>query len=194
MITNISFLIVSLIRKGQPEQLIARCDPMGIFPRMKSILTFENSDEGLLELYRTVLIDTPIAPYFEEFFNSETTNDKHFEEFQRVFNEREISIITNMIKKLWLEDFYLYCMSIGGTTATIMKELLDFEADRRAISIMINSFNTQLNDPFKRDSERHDLFCSFGTLYPEAIELFSKVSDISQLGVVLSNYAEIYRL
>lgn len=121
---------------------MSKCDPMGAFPRMKSILTFENSEDGLHELYRTVLVDTPIAPYFEEFFTTDRVVDRPFEELQRVYGEREISIITNTIKKLWLEDFYAFCMSLGGMTAQVMDELLSFEADRRAISIMINSFDT----------------------------------------------------
>ena len=72
-----------------------------------------------------------------------------------------------MLQKLWLEDFYDYCMKIGGDTWTIMKQLLEFEADRRAISITINSFNTNLNDASSRDLDRKKLYCSFGTLYPE---------------------------
>ena len=54
-------------------------------------------------------------------------------------DEVEIDIITNTLQKLWLEDFYRYTQSLGGETAIIMKELLEFEADRRAISITINS-------------------------------------------------------
>lgn len=194
MITNISFLIVSLIKKGKPEVLVSKCDPMGTFPRMKSILTFENSEDGLHDLYRTVLVDTPIAPYFEEFFAADRGSvDRPFDEMQRVYNEREISIIANTIKKLWLEDFYAYCMSLGGITAQVMGELLSFEADRRAISIMINSFDTPLNDPFRR-SERRELFCSFGSLYPEGIDKFDEVNDMIQLGAVLSKYGDIDRL
>jgi vacuolar-type H+-ATPase subunit C/Vma6 len=57
-----------------------------------------------------------------------------------------------------------------------MKELLEFEADRRAISITINSFGTSLNDPHNRESERKALFCNFGTLYPETtMNAFTKV-------------------
>ena len=67
----------------------------------------------------------------QEFFSTERVSDKPFDELQRVFNEREISVITNTIKKLWLEDFYRFCMGLGGETALVMGPLLSFEADRR---------------------------------------------------------------
>jgi len=79
----------------------------------------------------------------------------------------------------------------------VMKELLEFEADRRAISITINSFNTNLNDASNCDSERKKLYCSFGTLYPEATLIkFSQVSDMGQLAAALEPYkafADLYR-
>lgn len=74
-----------------------------------------------------------------------------------------------------------------------MKDLLEFEADRRAISIMINSFATPLNDPLRRQ-ERASMFASFGTLYPSAIEKFSQVGDMSQLGAVLEDYKPFHLL
>jgi V-type H+-transporting ATPase subunit d len=178
---------------------ISQKNPLGNSPFFKSLLTFENfeNSDGLVELYRTVLVDTPVARYFETYFNSELKADQPGREIQRVYNEVEIEIITNMLQKLWLEDFYAYCLKLGGDTAEIMTTLLNFEADRRAITITINSFNSALNEPFKRDDERKSLYCSFGTLYPEATMFsFSKVSNMSQLADALKPYrtfANIYK-
>jgi V-type H+-transporting ATPase subunit d len=136
LISNISFIITSMIKGSDPAQLLNKCLPLGRSPHLKSVMTFENVDnsDGLVELYRTVLIDTPVASYFETYFNSEVKSDQPSREIQRVYNEIEIDIITNMLQKLWLEDFYKFCtQSIGGDTGEIMKELLEFEADRRAI-------------------------------------------------------------
>jgi len=191
-IQNISFIITSLIKGSQDhEDLLAKCHPLGRSPHLKSILTFENfeNSDGLVELYRTVLVDTPVGRYFETYFNSEIKADQPSRELQRVYNEVEIDIITNMLQKIWLEDFYRYCCELGGDTAIIMKELLEFEADRRAISITINSFGTALNEPFKRDDERKSLYCNFGKLYPEATMFaFSKVGDMAQLANALEPY------
>lgn len=194
LISNISFLITSLIRGADPSTLLAKCNRLGAFPRLKTILTFENSADGLVELYRTVLVDTPVAPYFEKYFESDLKSDEPLHNVERVYNDVEIDIITNMLQKLWLEDFYRFTQSLGGETALYMKELLEFEADRRAIAITINSFGTQLNDPQARESDRRPLYCNFGKLYPEGIESFSKVGDLQSLSEALAPYDTYRRL
>jgi len=200
LISNISFIITSLIKGADPAVLLQKCLPLGRSPHLKAVMTFDNAEsgDGLVELYRTVLIDTPVAGYFETFFNSEVKSDQPAREMQRVYNEVEIDIITNQLQKLWLEDFYHYCtVTLGGETGRVMGELLEFEADRRAISITLNSFKTALNEPSNRDSERKKLYCSFGTLYPEAtLFSFSKVGDEAQLAQALEPYkvfADLYR-
>jgi V-type H+-transporting ATPase subunit d len=194
MINNICFLISSLIEGSQPETLLSKCDPLGSFPYMKSILTFDNSDNGLLQLYSTFLVDTPVAKYFELFFTNYASTKQHaghqgVDHINQIFQEEEIEVIDNILKKLWLEDFYMYTQKLGGETASAMKELLEFEADRRAISIMNNSFNTYLNDPQRRD-DRQALFASFGKLYPAGIQSFKNVGDPSSLGAALAPYTE----
>jgi len=199
LIVNICFIITSLIKGADPETLLAKCLALGRSPHLRSVLTFENFEgsDGLVELYRTVLVDTPVAPYFEKYFNSEIKADQPTREIQRVYSEVEIDIITNMLQKLWLEDFYEFCQMLGGDTWEAMKILLDFEADRRAISITINSFGTPLNEPIARDTDRKNLYCSFGDLYPEAtMHGFAKVSDTQQLQAALEPYkvyADLWR-
>jgi hypothetical protein len=39
-----------------------------------------------------------------------------------------------VLQRCRLEDFYSYTQSLGGETALAMKELLEFEADKRAIA------------------------------------------------------------
>jgi len=190
MIRNVSFLISGLINQNDPLELLAECDEMGKFPRMRSVLVFENVDDGLKDLYRTVLIDTPIGKYFEAFFEKSGVlkNDQSMDSFRRIFNEQDIDLVTNTILRYWLEDFYAFCVALGGTTGEMMAQLLEFEADKRAISIMINSFNTPLNE-LEKKRERQQLFCAFGSLYPEGIKQFEEVTDQQQLGDVLRDYA-----
>jgi len=189
MINNISFLIISLIKGGNPETLLAKCHPLGKFPYMSSILTFENSEDGLLDLYKTFLIDTPVAKYFELYFLSVLAEGHHegMEHIHQIFREEQIEVINDMLKKFWLEDFYAYCLALGGENGAVMGELLDFEADKRAILIMVNSFGTALNDPSRRD-ERQKLFASCGKLYPEAINKFQDIGDMAGLSEALSKY------
>jgi len=191
LIHSISLIISSIIKGANVEELIQKCHPLGRSPQLKAIMTFDNFEnaDGLVELYRTVLVETPVAPYFEQYFSSNLKTDSPGREIQKVYNEVEIDIIENMIQKLCLEDFYAYTQTLGGETAAIMKELLEFEADKRAINITLNSFNSNLNDPQNRASDRKNLYCCFGKLYPEAtMSSFVKVSNPQQLAAALQPY------
>jgi len=190
LIESITLIISSLIKGAHPEDVWAKCHPLGKSPYLKAILTFDNeSADGLIELYRTVLVDTPVAPYFEKFFNSELKGDQPGQEIQKVYNDLEIDIIKNSIMKLWLEDFYSYCQKLGGPTALMMTELLDFEADTRAINITLNSFTSNLNDSGNRASVRRSLYCNFGKLYPDTTMFkFSQVTNPQELAKALSPY------
>jgi len=194
LIKSISFIISSLIKGADVETLLNKCHPLGRSPQLKSMMTFENfeNSDGLVELYRTVLIDTPVAPYFEKYFNTELKSEGG-QGLQKVYNEVEIDIIDNMLQKLWLEDFYMYCCELGGETAAIMKELLEFEADRRAIQITINSFSSNLNGKENQGSERRQLYCNFGQLYPKATwNDFNVVGSFAALGPALQSYPLYY--
>jgi len=190
LLRSISFVISSLIKGAHPEELLTKCHPLGRSPHLKQIMTFENfeNSDGLVELYRTVLVDTPVAHYFERYFDTELKGDQPGQNIQKVYNEVEIDIIDNTLQKLWLEDFYAYTQTLGGTTAEMMKELLEFEADKRALAITINSFSTNLSDRAKR-GDRRALYCNFGQLYPEAtMKKFDEVGKMEELERALSGY------
>jgi len=199
-IDSFSFIVSGIINGNMsPKELLAQCHPLGKSPHLKSLLTFEQFDgaDALVELYRTVLVDMPIGPYFARFFGDQLKTHEASREIARVYNDVEIHVITDMIKRFWLEDFYAYCRTLGGETWAIMKEVLEFAADKRAITIVNTSFaHALLNDPVKRDKDRKELFCTFGSLYPEATHgspnstntSFSKVGDASQLQQALAVY------
>lgn len=193
MISNITFLIGSLNKGGSPDVLLEKCEPLGRFPYMQSVLTYETgSTGGLSELYSTFLVDSPVARYFEAYFKG-GQGDGRLEEIGQVFQEEPMEVLDLALKKLWLEDFYRFTQNLGGETAAVMKELLEFEADRKAISIMVNSFGTHLNDPPHRD-DRQSLFPSLGKLYPEGLAQFSNVGDISSLLGALEAYPEYHEI
>jgi len=190
MIRNVTFLLIGLTNDAHKDQLMAKCEPMGRFPRMGSILTFEGADDdALLELYRTVLIDTPIGKYFEQFFKCNSRGgDNTMEAMQDMIADSKIDLMADNIIRFWMEDFYRYCKELGGMTSDIMSLILEYRADKQAILIMLNSFETNLNNPYNND-ERQQLFCSFGSLYPDAIHQFKKVNDEPGLIQILDKYA-----
>ena len=75
-----------------------------------------------------------------------------------------------MFKKSYLESFYDLCKDIGGTTWDVMKEILEFEADRVVIGLTRNCFG---NKDIKPGLDRSRLFPDFGTL----LDWHSRIAD-----------------
>jgi len=174
MIDNIVLLITGTLHERDLNELIEKCHPLGMFEAMPSLVAAANP----AELYNTVLVDTPLAPYFKEHYHTEDD-----------LNEENIEIIRNTLYKAYLEDFYRYCLRIGGATAEVMGEILMFEADRRAINITINSFGTELTK-----EKREDLYPNFGLLYPEGIMRLAKADDIEQVRAIVDAFGDYSHL
>ena len=96
------------------------------------------------DLYRMVLVDTPLGPYFGDCLSLED------------IDEMNIEIIRNTLYKAYLEDFYDFCQGIGAGTAEVMGDILTLEADRRAINITVNSLETDL-DLKSREKRAHTI-------------------------------------
>ncbi|TKR61978.1 hypothetical protein L596_026002 [Steinernema carpocapsae] len=125
MIDNIILLITGTLHQRPITELISKCHPLGSFEQMEAIHIASTP----AELYNAVLVDTPLAPYFVDCISEQD------------LDEMNVEIIRNTLYKAYIEDFYKFCQSLGGETATVMCEILAFEADRRAIIITINSFD-----------------------------------------------------
>lgn len=65
MIDNVVNIIEGLKNKVDIENLLTNADPLGYFPEMRSIKVLDGDD--YTGLYRDVLIDTPVGPYFMRF-------------------------------------------------------------------------------------------------------------------------------
>jgi len=167
MIDNVVLLITGTLHERDLEELMAKCHPLGMFESIGSL----HGATSVEDLYNSVLVDTPLAPYFAECLSEED------------LNELNIEIIRNTLYKSYLEDFYGYCLSLGGETAAIMAEILKFEADRRAINITINSFGTDL-----AKDDRGKLYPNFGELFPEGTTELAKADDADQVRSAVDIY------
>ncbi|GJD06114.1 V-type proton ATPase subunit d 1 [Galdieria sulphuraria] len=154
-------------------ELLEKCNTLGSFPAM-STLSIVSTPE---ELYREILVDTPLAPYFAECVSFDD------------LTETNIEIIRNILYKAYLEDFYQFCCSLGGTTEKIMCEILQFEADRRIINITLNSLGSKLS----REA-RENLYPSIGSLVPEGTLKLSRAEDVQSVNSVLESYDLFRRL
>lgn len=190
MIENVMLLLRGTLSGRNVNELITQCHPLGMFKEstMRSIPNFEASPRGYSELYETVLVDTPVGKYFQQYLDNYATRVSAASEVRNILEEVQIEILKNSLMKLYLEDFYDFCMQLGGETAEVMGVLLRARADRNAINITLNSFGTPLNDPLMRESHRKILYPSIGELYPEGIDQLVRVDEDSKLVHVMSYY------
>ncbi|KAI9592360.1 V0 complex, c/d subunit of ATPase [Syncephalis fuscata] len=135
MIDNVILLITGTLHDRDTHELLDRCHPLGIFDAMPALCAAST----VSDIYHTVLVETPLAPYFQGCLSAHD------------LDELNIEIIRNTLYKAYLEDFYQFCTTLNGPTGEIMTEILEFEADRRTINITANSFGTELT---KEDRSR----------------------------------------
>ena len=194
MIENVMLLLRGTLSGRNVNDLMEQCHPLGMFKdsTMRVIPTFEASARGYADLYETVLVDTPVGPYFQMYLDSESESLASTSEMRAILEETKIEMLKNSLLKYYLEDFYALCESMGGETADIMCHLLRMKADKHSISITLNSFGTPLNDPTMRETDRKKLYPSIGNLYPHGVDLLSKVEDDATLVQMLS-FSPMYR-
>lgn len=172
MIDNVILLITGTLHERDTAELMEKCHPLGKFEAMATLSVATNTQE----LYNSVIVDTPLAPYFAACLS------------EHDLNELNIEIIRNTLYKAYLEDFYRFCMELGGETASVMCEILEFEADRRAINITINSFGTELTK-----DDRSKLYPSIGKLYPWGSAKLGKAEEVDAVQNICTMYGSYGR-
>jgi V-type H+-transporting ATPase subunit d len=190
MIENVMLLLRGTLSGRNINDLMAQCHPLGMFKEstMRNIPSFEANSRGYADLYETVLVDTPVGPYFSRYLQQSSAGISAASDVRNVLEEVQIEILKNSLLKLYLEDFYAFCESLGGETAEVCCALLRARADRAAINITLNSFGTPLNEPTMRETDRKRLYPSIGDLYPAGTDLLSRVDDESKLAQALSPF------
>ena len=88
-IDNVVNVIEGLKNKVDIDVLINNADPLGYFPEIRNIKVLEGDDYS--GLYRDVLIDTPVGPYFMKFLEEEMVREggesRTMQEVQNIFKE-----------------------------------------------------------------------------------------------------------
>ncbi|KNG51678.1 vacuolar atp synthase subunit d [Stemphylium lycopersici] len=173
MIDNVALLITGTLHERDTRELLERCHPLGWFETMPVLCVATNIEE----LYNSVLIETPLAPYFKGSLSHQD------------LDELNIEIIRNTLYKNYLEDFHSWinsCPEIAGTpTSDVMSEVLEFEADRRSINISLNSFGTELSK-----ADRKKLYPDLGKLYPEGTLMLSRADDVEGVRIAVESVAD----
>ncbi|KAJ5925676.1 V-type proton ATPase subunit d [Penicillium verhagenii] len=172
MIDNIALLITGTLHERDTRELLERCHPLGWFETLPVLCVATNIEE----LYNSVLIETPLAPFFKGSLSHQD------------LDELNIEIVRNTLYKNYLEDFYKFVNTdsdFSGPTQEVMSEILQFEADRRSINITLNSFGTELSK-----QERRKLYPEFGKLYPEGSLMLSRAEDVEGVALAVSAVAD----
>ncbi|KAH8582183.1 vacuolar ATP synthase subunit d [Cryptosporidium sp. chipmunk genotype I] len=179
MIDNVVNLIQGAMNKKPAEELLARLDPLGYFPEIRAFVALDLSS-SFDELYKSILIETPIGPYFDEFLTSFSGEN---EDVTSIVKEMDLEILRSSLKKSWLEDFYRFCQTLNPTSAEVMSHVLKCEADFRLLAITLNSLNFNF-------SSASTLYPSFGYLYPEGTEQIRKAWNDTRVRAALEPYSK----
>lgn len=172
MISNVLKLISASRQDRDLMKEMFKLNPLGLFENIKAIAAGRSVDE----MYELVLVDSPIARFF-------TKMD------MRDFDELKTDHLDAMLKKNYLESFYDFCETLDGTSARVMKEILEFEADRRVLS-MTRSNSMSKAIP-KEDLKK--LYPDFGLL----VDYHSKLGDVdepNQIKDIVRPFNEYYQI
>lgn len=171
MIDNVSLMITGTLHERDRLEILSKCHPLGWFdtlPTLSIALDMES-------LYNSVLVDTPLAPFFKGCISADDLDDLNIE------------IIRNRLYKNYLEAFAAMVeTSFDQPDRDIMMRMLNFEADRRVINVTVNSMANEDMSP----EDKLSLFPSFGLLYPTYHAQLSEVEEIDQLKIVLDSISD----
>ncbi|PJF17336.1 ATP synthase (C/AC39) subunit [Paramicrosporidium saccamoebae] len=173
-IDNVVFLITAMLHESATtEELIERCHPLGLFEALPALTVARNVEE----LYNTVLVETPLAPYFKECLKAKDLDD---------FN---VEIIRNTLHRAYLEDFNRFCGQCDSTTAEVMGMVLAHEADRRTLNVIINSLGTSIPRETKIA-----LLPKFGRLHELGVSLkLANAEELTQVKSIVEAECPEYR-
>jgi V-type H+-transporting ATPase subunit d len=169
MIQNAIKLTCASMSGRKAADVLVRCHPLGMFEGMEGLTSATSIDD----IYDIVLIDSPIG----QFYQGVNRN---------VYDDLSVEQIKCLLYKNWLEAFYVFCMEVGGTTWEVMKEILEFEADRFVITL---TRNTQ-GFGFLKPEDRQELYPQVGNLVPNHPELATCERD-EQLLAILAPHREL---
>ncbi|PRT56678.1 V-type proton ATPase subunit d [Wickerhamiella sorbophila] len=171
MIDNVVLLISGTVHSRDRGELLERCQPLGWFDTLPA-LSVATDVQGL---YDTVLVDTPLAPYFKTCLSS--ANE---------LTDMNVEIIRNRLCKAYLEDFAEFSKTLPSPSNEIMLRFLEFEADRRTINIAFNSIGTELSR-----EERESLMPALGSLYPVATSHLVRTDEPEQVRNIIETFGPI---
>ncbi|KAG5418794.1 VMA6 [Candida metapsilosis] len=175
MIDNVILMITGTLHERDKSDILKKCNPLGWFDTLPTLSIATDIES----LYSTVLIDTPLAPFFKNCISADDLDDLNIE------------IIRNKLYKNYLEEFMAFVnREFDGPDKEIMTRLLTLEADKRVINISLNSIN---NSQLSID-DKLSLFPQLGQLYPTYHLELAQTDDYEQLKLIVENIGDFREL
>lgn len=167
MIDNVALMITGTVHNRDRGEVLGRCHPLGWFDTLPTLSVATDLDS----LYETVLVDTPLAPYFQDV----SVDD---------LDDMNIEIVRNCLYRAYLEDFAAWCArELPAPSDEVMAKLLAFEGDKRAINICVNSLDTELGP-----DDKEKMLPSVGALADPALRHhLVAASDLEGLKLVVGS-------
>lgn len=200
MIDNVVTIVQGVLNDKKPADMKTKMHPLGVFDGMSVMMadTFDVSQRGFEDIYRIFLIDTPIGPYFDEFLKMADIDPENeapragyaMDQVGGLLDKQDPEVMKATLKKLWLQDFHSFVMSLGGTTAEVLGDILKKEADFRVIMVALNAMNTHLGSETSLKTMRNPLFPNFGYLYPEGAKSLYLAWNEASIRTALESYGE----
>ncbi|EMP27645.1 V-type proton ATPase subunit d 1 [Chelonia mydas] len=186
-------LTVSVIDDKLKEKMVVEFRHMRnhAYEPLASFLDFITKQRGAFPIFMQALAIRRLGKVYDTcIFRKIGLSAAFFQDCisEQDLDEMNIEIIRNTLYKAYLESFYKFCKILGGTTADAMCPILEFEADRRAFIITINSFGTELSK-----EDRAKLFPHCGKLYPEGLAQLARADDYEPVKTVADYHPE-YKL
>jgi V-type H+-transporting ATPase subunit d len=176
MIDNVALMITGTLHERDCAEILRKCHPLGWFDTLPTLSIATDIDS----LYNTVLVDTPLAPFFKDCLTADDLDDLNIE------------IVRNKLYRHYLESFAEFvAREFAGPDVEIMQRLLRFEADKRVINIALNL----LSNPDLLSEDKLLLFPQLGKLYPAYHQQLAEVEDVEQLKAVVElvgDYASLF--
>lgn len=136
------------------DEIMSKCHPLGLFDSLSAL----TMNQDLPELYRTILIDSPIGIFFEECLQG--TVSKKFSG-----DGMDLELCRNALHSVrlqYIKDWIVYNTdssdSLSGNHHLLI-DVISGEADRRTLNMCINSLNSDLTC-----QEKEGLMPNFGSL------------------------------
>ena len=186
IIDNIILLLQFSVEERSKPDVINMLDPLGWNNDLELLLHFNGE---LTELFRIVLFDTPVGPYFERYL--ELLRDGN-SELNFTLDQIDFELMRVCLIRFWLEDYYNFVCSLNSngaqaTTRQYLSDVLKKEADYLLLNVTLNTLHgTNKNDI----SRREQLFANFGYLYPDITNEARKFHIDSMLPKLLTTYPE----